>query len=127
VQDLQEWGLAEGEVYFDVAKNSYYEVTELTVDGFVAVPYHERVREVDGVYSTTLADISKRREQTRVQTVSGTVETSPVATLLRYAEKEISKDLESLGPHEPVEGIDGVDTVSDVRDALFLSRSELET
>lgn len=124
--DLEGWGLGEGEVYFDVEKNSYYEVTELTVNGFVAVPYHEKVRKVDGVYSTTLADISKRMEQTTVEPVSETVETSPVATLLRYAEKEISKDLEELGPHEPVEGIDGVETVSDVRDSLFLSRSKLE-
>ena len=125
VEDLEEWGFGVGDVYFDEESNTYFEVTELTTDGFVVRPYHEGVEEAFGIYSTYLANIAVRAEDGVVTPVPEHVVRNPTQILERFAEIEVSKYLQTLGPTHDFNGINGVDTVGDLRAALHLGRSAL--
>jgi hypothetical protein len=124
LRDLREWGFEQDGVVFDSERDTYYEVAELTQNGVVLVPYHENVRNVDGVTSTTVKRFCERVETGVVQQVSDTVLENPLDILERYAERNVSQDLSELGEGHDYEGIDGVETVGDVRDALLLGRQE---
>ena len=121
VEDLKEWGYDEGSWFFHGEKNDYYVVTELTADGFVAVPLHENSRRTYGVYSTNLATICYAAEQ-ECHPVRDAVCERGDELLERYAEMQISRSINTHGADHPVNGFDGIETFADLRDALLLSR-----
>jgi hypothetical protein len=124
VEDIREWGFGEDAVFFSPEMDAYLRVTELTPEGFVAVPIDEVKARNIGVYSTFPARAAENIENEVFHKLNQEAVAHPLPTLLAFAEQQLQHRAEAgiLSEHD---GVQGVDRLCDVKAAYDLGKRNL--